>query len=70
MAKRECPRCGSERATTVMLPSTSGTKASRPHPAFRCMVCDTQWTDSPVVSSRARGTTEDDSEQPPSPTGD
>lgn len=41
----ECPRCGSPKATTVMLPPGRGTHEARPHPAFRCMVCDTQWAD-------------------------
>lgn len=44
MATHVCPECGSAKATTVMLPSATGSKDSRPHPAFRCLVCDTQWT--------------------------
>ncbi len=45
MTKHECPRCGSPKATTVMLPPARGSQDTRPHPAFRCMVCDTQWSD-------------------------
>lgn len=45
MSSRPCPRCGSTRATTVMLPSGKDSTDSRPHPAFRCMSCDTQWSD-------------------------
>ena len=77
MAKRECPQCGSERATTVMLPSTAGSTDPRPHPAFRCMVCDTQWTDQDVrrraesqdVGGRAETTTAEGSQSPPGPEG-
>jgi hypothetical protein len=45
MTHRDCPHCGSTRATTIMLPPTRGTHETRPHPAFRCLVCDTQWAD-------------------------
>jgi hypothetical protein len=45
MATHECPRCGSPKATTVMLPPAKSSPDARPHPAFRCMVCDTQWAD-------------------------
>lgn len=45
MAIHECPRCGSPKATSVMLPPAKGSHDARPHPAFRCMVCDTQWAD-------------------------
>lgn len=45
MANRECPRCGSRKATTVMLPPAKSSTDSRPHPAFRCMSCGTQWSD-------------------------
>jgi hypothetical protein len=45
MATHECPRCGSPKATTVMLPPSKDSQDARPHPAFRCMVCDTQWSD-------------------------
>ena len=65
MARRKCPHCGSEKATTVMLPSTAGSHDSRPHPAFRCMTCDAQWTDQDG-RARAEGTTEEGG-QPPQP---
>lgn len=45
MANHTCPRCGSPKATSVMLPPAKGSHETRPHPAFRCMVCDTQWAD-------------------------
>ena len=45
MASHECPRCGSPKATTVMLPPAKGSHDTRPHRAYRCMVCDTQWSD-------------------------
>lgn len=45
MATHECPRCGSPKATTVMLPPARDSQDARPHPAFRCMSCDTQWSD-------------------------
>lgn len=44
MATHVCPECGSTKATTVMLPGAPGSRDARPHPAFRCLVCDTQWT--------------------------
>jgi hypothetical protein len=28
-----------------MLPAAKDSTDSRPHPAFRCMSCDTQWSD-------------------------
>jgi len=44
MTNHVCPRCGSVKATTIMLPAR-GPQDTRPHPAFRCMGCDTQWAD-------------------------
>jgi len=44
MTNHVCPRCGSVKATSIMLPA-KGAQDTRPHPAFRCMVCDTQWAD-------------------------
>ncbi|SDP44217.1 hypothetical protein SAMN04489867_2472 [Pedococcus dokdonensis] len=45
MQKHECPRCGSAKATTIMLPPGKDSTEQRPHPAFRCLACDTQWSD-------------------------
>lgn len=45
MTNHECPRCGSPKATSVMLPPAKGSHEARPHLAFRCMACDTQWAD-------------------------
>lgn len=60
MKTRTCPRCGGEKATTVMLPAAPGAGGTRPHPAFRCMTCDTQWSeDKPRMTA-----TKDDSERP------
>jgi hypothetical protein len=55
MATHVCPECGSAKATTVMLPSATGSKDSRPHPAFRCLVCDTQWTTADQQASGGAG---------------
>lgn len=45
MQTHECPRCGSTKATTIMLPPGRDSTDHRPHPAFRCLSCDTQWSD-------------------------
>jgi transposase-like protein len=65
MKTRRCPQCGSEKATTVMLPAASGAVDPRPRPAFRCMACDTQWTDEKSRSASAEDET--DPEAPPPP---
>jgi hypothetical protein len=41
-----------------MLPGTREGKEARPHPAFRCMACDTQWADDEQWK-RLHGTSDD-----------
>lgn len=52
------------KATTVMLKGTARTNDSRPHPAFRCLVCDTQWYDQDM-RGRAESTTDEGGRPPP-----
>lgn len=42
----DCPRCGSEKVTTVVVPRPhEPSEPARTRRAFRCLGCYTQWVD-------------------------
>lgn len=58
-----CPSCGAERITTIRLPSPhEPSEAARTHRAFRCLGCDTQWSDEEGWRERHEGHDDRDTE--------
>jgi transposase-like protein len=53
---RTCPRCGSEKVTTIRLPRpVARGEPPATQTGFRCMECDTQWTQDPHGEAAHRG---------------